>query len=104
MKSFQTMNYFFTIKSSHPSLKGHFPNNPVVPAVVILDEVINIVKTLKPDFIVEKIPMVKFTRPLLAEQQVSVEINEKSDTAISFVCSHNEVKLVTGQLLLKSTQ
>lgn len=97
------MTYFFTIKSSHPSLKGHFPNNPVVPAVVILDEVINIVKTLKPDFIIEKIPMVKFTQPLLSDQQVSVELKEKSDSAISFTCSHNEVKIVTGQLQLKST-
>lgn len=102
MKSFQTMNYFFTIKSSHPCLKGHFPNNPVVPAVIILDEVINILKTLKPDFIVEKIPTVKFTQPLLSEQQVLVEFKEKNNSTIGFTCSHNDVKLVAGQLRLKS--
>lgn len=96
------MNYSFTIKSSHASLKGHFPNNPVVPGVVILDEIINIVKTLKPNSTVDTISMVKFIHPLLAEQQVFVEIKEKSDTAISFNCSHNETKLVIGQLSLKS--
>ena len=96
------MTYFFTIQSSHPSLKGHFPNNPVVPAVVILDEIINIVKTVKPDFVVDKIPMVKFTQPLLAEQQVSVEFEEKNDSILSFICSHNEAKLVAGQFRLKS--
>ena len=97
------MNYSFTIQATHPSLKGHFPGNPVVPGVVILDEVINIIKTLKPDLTVDTIPMVKFTHPLLAEQEVSVEIKEKSEMAISFMCSYNETKLVTGQITLKST-
>lgn len=98
------MPYSFTIKSTHPSLKGHFPDNPVVPGVVVLDEVLNIVKSLKPGFTIDAIPMVKFTHPLLPEQQVSVEINEKNDTTISFNCSFNEIKLATGQLTLKSVQ
>ena len=98
------MKYSFTIQATHPSLKGHFPNNPIVPGVVILDEVINIVKDLKPDLTVTAIPMVKFTHPLQADQQVTVEIKEKSDTAISFNCSHNEIKLVSGQLTLKASE
>ena len=96
------MDYSFTIETTHPSLKGHFPNKPVIPAVIILDEVINIVKIIKPGFTVETIPMVKFSHPLLPEQLVSVEIKEKNDTTISFNCSHNKIKLVTGQLTLKS--
>lgn len=98
------MSYTFIIKSNHPSLKGHFPNNPIVPGVVILDEVINIVKAFKPDFTVDAIPMVKFTHPLLPEQQVTVEIIEKNNTTINFNCSFNEIKLATGQLALKSAQ
>lgn len=98
------MDYSFTIQASHPSLEGHFPNNPVVPGVVILDEVISIVKKLKPELTIAAIPMVKFTHPLLPEQQVMLEIKEKSDNAISFNCTHNKIKLVTGQLTLKSKQ
>ena len=97
------MTYTFTIQASHPSLKGHFPNNPIVPGVVILDEVINIVKKLKPERTIESLPRVKFTHPLLAEQQVTVEITEKSGNKISFNCCHDEIKLVTGQLTLKSS-
>ena len=96
------MNYSFTIKNTHPSLKGHFPNNPIVPGVVILDEVTQIIKKIKPDFIIETIPTVKFTHPLLAEQNVRVEIKQKTDTTIIFSCSHNDIKIASGQLILKS--
>jgi 3-hydroxyacyl-[acyl-carrier-protein] dehydratase len=98
------MNYSFTISATHPSLVGHFPNNPIVPGVVILDEVINIIKTLKPELTIDTIPMVKFTKPLLAEQEVLVEIKEKNEMEISFVCLHKDSKLVTGQITLKSAQ
>lgn len=98
------MDYTFTIPASHPSLEGHFPNNPIVPGVVILDEVFSIVKKLKPELTIANIPMVKFTHPLLAEQIVTLEIKEKNDNALSFNCLHNDIKLVTGQLTLKSIQ
>jgi len=96
------MDMTFTISSAHPSLEGHFPGNPVVPGVVILDEVINIIKSIKPGFTITAIPTVKFIHPLLPGQTVSLEVNEKSETAISFTCYYNETKLVTGQLTLKS--
>lgn len=95
------MKYSFTIKKTHPSLKGHFPGNPIVPGVVILDEVIQIIKIVKPDFMIIAMPIVKFTQPLLAEQNVHVEIKQKTNTTISFICTYNDIKLAAGQLTLE---
>lgn len=96
------MNPSFIIKDTHPSLKGHFPGNPVVPGVVILDEVINIVIQEKPGFTIDTIPTVKFVQPLLANQQVNVELIEKNENSISFNCLYNDTRIVSGQLDLKS--
>lgn len=38
----------FTIPSDHPSLAGHFPGNPIVPGVLILDESLRIIGIERP--------------------------------------------------------
>jgi len=37
-----------TIRRDHPSLPGHFPGNPVVPGVVILEEVLEAIRQTEP--------------------------------------------------------
>ncbi len=67
----------FQIKKDHPSLEGHFPGNPIVPGVVILDEVASIILQQNSGFKVTGFSSVKFLQPLVAEQQVSVQIEDK---------------------------
>jgi 3-hydroxymyristoyl/3-hydroxydecanoyl-(acyl carrier protein) dehydratase len=66
----------FTIPPEHPALTGHFPGNPVVPGVVILDHVIDRVarRAGRPGAIAEALPRVKFVGVVRPGQQVSVAV------------------------------
>ncbi|VAW92604.1 hypothetical protein MNBD_GAMMA23-2439 [hydrothermal vent metagenome] len=78
----------FHIKKDHPCLAGHFPGNPIVPGVVILDEVASIILQHNRMFKITGFTSVKFTQPLFAEQEVSVELSDKA-----LVCTgHSKIK------------
>jgi 3-hydroxyacyl-[acyl-carrier-protein] dehydratase len=62
----------FSIAMEHPCLPGHFPGRPVVPGVVLLDEVLGLVMATHPDRMVIGLPQVRFLVPVLPGQVVEV--------------------------------
>ena len=65
------------IPSDHPSLSGHFPGNPIVPGVVILDKVIRVAQ--QRDNRVTGVAWAKFKAPLLPETTFRVELSPCDD-------------------------
>lgn len=66
----------FTVEPSHPSLPGHFPGRPVVPGVLVLDEVLaGAERWLQRGLQVRAIPQVKFNAALLPEQRARVRLS-----------------------------
>jgi len=57
-----------------PYFSGHFPENPVVPGVVILDTVFSYLNDEGIDIQIEAIPKAKFTEPVLPGQLLHIEI------------------------------
>jgi 3-hydroxymyristoyl/3-hydroxydecanoyl-(acyl carrier protein) dehydratase len=85
----------FLISAAHPALPGHFPGEPVVPGVVVLDCVLALIgagcETPR------SLAWVKFARPLLPEQRADVRWSA-SGSGVRFTVSHEGIELVRGQL------
>ena len=90
----------FIIKAEDPCLDGHFPGDPIVPAVVILDAVIAFA-TQSRDREFVTIERCKFLRPLRPGQTCSIEISELVKGSLRFKCSTQDgQELVIGRLRL----
>lgn len=92
----------FTISTLHPSLAGHFPGNPIVPGVVVLDEVVGALKKQETMNIIG-FSQVKFVQPLLPEQlcHVEFEASDKSSN-IKFTCRVNDVVISRGSIIVET--
>ena len=89
------------IKADHPCLAGHFPGNPIVPGVVILDEIFNAVTAWKNNCQIEQISTVKFLAPIKPDQQFVISLIETKPKRIEFKCSGGDTVFATGKLSLK---
>lgn len=93
----------FSIPCDHPALPGHFPGQPIVPAVVLLDEVSAQLATWAPPVHISRIVSAKFMSPLLPEQTCQVMFSHRGDGLIRFVCSCGEREVASGLLEILET-
>jgi 3-hydroxymyristoyl/3-hydroxydecanoyl-(acyl carrier protein) dehydratase len=89
------------IAENHPALAGHFPGNPVVPGVVILDEVLSIVRRWRGECRVVEIPTVKFTAPLEPGVPFTVRLRETTGSGIAFECLAHGRTLASGRMVVE---
>jgi 3-hydroxyacyl-[acyl-carrier-protein] dehydratase len=89
-----------TISADHPSLPGHFPGAPLVPGVVILDEVLGALRDRHKDCQLTAIQAVKFLQPLKPEQPFTICLSASTDGAgkLNFSCRIEDRVVVEGQL------
>jgi 3-hydroxyacyl-[acyl-carrier-protein] dehydratase len=90
----------FSVSMNHPSLAGHFPGNPIVPGVVILDEIIHTIESNWEEKTVTVLKFVKFIKPLRAEQKVTLTVDETDTGTLKFVCKKNGEIFVSGQCIV----
>ncbi|HEX7817243.1 hydroxymyristoyl-ACP dehydratase [Dyella sp.] len=68
----------FGISSDHPCLPGHFPGHPLVPGVMLLEQVALALyqwRRLRLTQVIEA----KFVAPLLPGEQAEVSLNESGE-------------------------
>jgi 3-hydroxymyristoyl/3-hydroxydecanoyl-(acyl carrier protein) dehydratases len=73
------------IHANHPSLPGHFPGAPLVPGVVILDEVIAALAEWRQNSQLNGIRMVKFLAPLQPEQAFTISLSVRNEHAAEVI-------------------
>ena len=88
------------IRANHPSLPGHFPDAPLVPGVVILDEVIAALAEWRENSQLSGIRMVKFLAPLHPEQAFTISLSLEHERAaeVNFCCRAEDRVIIEGQL------
>lgn len=87
------------IPADHPSLAGHFPDAPIVPGVVVLDEVISALGEWREDSHVIGIPFVKFLAPIQPGESFAIVLDAaKSAEQIDFCCRVDGRVVVEGRL------
>ncbi|MEE4375899.1 MAG: hypothetical protein V2J55_00075 [Candidatus Competibacteraceae bacterium] len=87
------------IHADHPSLAGHFPGEPIVPGVVILDEVLETVRRWRGPCRLIALPTVKFLFPLRPDQTFTIHLFGNADSnRVKFACWFADRLIVQGQL------
>lgn len=62
------IEFQFRVPADHPSLPGHFPGNPIVPGVLLLDHVLHALRGLT-GLDMSHLRQVKFSSALLPQEQ-----------------------------------
>jgi 3-hydroxyacyl-[acyl-carrier-protein] dehydratase len=90
------------IGAEHPSLPGHFPDAPIVPGVVILDEVLTALAEWRGNCQLAVIRAVKFLVPLKPEQPFTICLSAGTNTEgeIDFWCRAEDRVIAEGRLQL----
>lgn len=90
----------FTISEEHKCLAGHFPDYPVVPAVVIIDNIVSIIQTKDKTARLVKIKHMKFMKPLFPNVECKVIIEMKDSQQVKVNCYNHEGIIAQGQFEL----
>jgi 3-hydroxymyristoyl/3-hydroxydecanoyl-(acyl carrier protein) dehydratase len=90
-----------SISPHHPALAGHFPGNPVVPGVVILNELVQAAEawlhwTGHP----VSVTSIKFMRLLRPNEPFTLLLEQLSESRVAFAVLREQARIAAGTLQL----
>ncbi|MGO3127004.1 MAG: hypothetical protein ACTIJY_02910 [Luteimonas sp.] len=95
-------SHTFVIDAAHPCLPGHFPGQPLVPGVVILDRVVAAIEAAHGPQSALRLPQVKFVQPLLPGESAVIALDDASRDGVPrwrFRVERAGVLLASGELV-----
>jgi len=97
------MAELFRVAADDPCLDGHFPGDPIVPAVVILDAVV-VACERRAVGRVEAIERCRFRARLHPERSCRIELGAVDHGSVRFRCVVAETEIARGRLRVKGAQ
>ena len=87
------------IRADHPSLPGHFPGAPLVPGVVILEEVLEALIEWRQNSQLAGIRTAKFLAPLEPERPFTIclSADDQRGGDVNFCCRAEDRVIVEGR-------
>jgi 3-hydroxymyristoyl/3-hydroxydecanoyl-(acyl carrier protein) dehydratase len=87
------------IPAGHPALAGHFPGNPIVPGVLLLQELVSAIEhrwNLAPGAV--SLTGVKFTAPLRPGEPFVMTMERTDGQQIDFTVIRGDTTIASGSL------
>lgn len=95
----------WTVPVDHPSFAGHFPGNPTLPGVVLLDVALHsIASAIGRSLDVCEIKSVKFLSPTLPNDPLVIEHGQLESGIIHFDIVCGPRKIATGRIMINSPE
>ena len=88
------------IPAEHSTLAGHFPGHPVVPGVVIIDEIMTLINEHNESLKLESISYMKFSLPLQSGQVCRILVNISDYDSVTIECQVNGRAITKGKWVL----
>ena len=87
------------LHAEHPAFAGHFPGNPIMPGVVLLDEILQVAtghgRIAGPPWVVRS---AKFLRAVRPGEELVIRLQPPAQGQVKFECSVGDVVAVSGAL------
>ncbi|PJK14107.1 hypothetical protein CO613_06860 [Lysobacteraceae bacterium NML07-0707] len=87
------------IDPEHPCLPGHFPGQPVVPGVLLLDAVQAALEEELGQMHALRLVQVKFLRPLLPAQAAQLTLEPSGKGGWRFHIQHGDESIARGEVM-----
>ncbi len=87
----------FSVSQEHPCLPGHFPSEPIVPAVLLLDMLQSCLGEHIHDAYIHTIVRAKFLQPLKANTQARVKLCLSDEQGSFVIYNKQQEELAKGR-------
>lgn len=96
------VRHLATFPAAHPVFAGHFPGDPMVPGVLLLDELIHrLAEELGVPYARLQVRSVKFLAPVRPDESVSWTSSALPDETFSFLLSGAHSEVATGSIVVR---